>query len=60
MNIKQAIEMVEKMGYTAKQSELDYVVGAKDGKHQWFKVMNGRLLKKVEDRNGIVKWEVTT
>ncbi|WP_373782236.1 hypothetical protein [Jeotgalibaca porci] len=58
MNIKQAIEMVEKMGYTAKQSELDYVVGEREGMYQWFKVMNGKLHKRVDYHAGKFEWEV--
>ena len=51
--------MVEKMGYTAKQSKLDYVVGHRDGKYTWFKVMNGQLHKRVDYHAGKFEWEVT-
>lgn len=58
MTIKQAIEAVKAMGYNAKQSALDYVVGERDGNHQWFKVMNGCLHRRVDHHAGKFTWEV--
>lgn len=58
MTIKKALEIVTGMGYDAKQSGLDYVVGVRDGKHQWFKVLNGKLYKRVDVHPSFVKWEV--
>lgn len=58
MTIKQAIEIVTEMGYKARQEQLDYVVGERDGTYQWFKIVNGRLLKRVDVHAGKFEWEV--
>jgi hypothetical protein len=59
MTMEKALKIVTEMGYEARQNNLDYIAGIKDGKLQWFKIKNGKLLKRVDAHPSFMKWEET-